>query len=125
MKINIVIKDNSIIACSSNVIEVEGITSQEFEVDDDFDSLKMGGYEIKDGKIIFNEDKWNECEENIKIGELRILRNEECFSVINRGDMWYQMNVNTPEREQELKQWYQSWLDVTDTKIIPEKPDWI
>ena len=25
----------------------------------------------------------------------------------------------------ELNEWYQSWLDVTKTQIVPQKPNWI
>lgn len=51
-------------------------------------------------------------------------RQRECFSIIdNRSQMWY--NHLTAERRQELEEWYQAWLDVTETKVIPAKPEWL
>ena len=55
--------------------------------------------------------------------ELRQLRQDICFSVINRGKLWYERLTN--EQIGELKQWYQDWLDVTKTNIIPQMPKWI
>lgn len=54
---------------------------------------------------------------------LRVRRNKECFSVINRGKLWY--DKLTSEQYNELKIWYNDWLDVTSTMIIPKKPTWI
>ncbi len=58
--------------------------------------------------------------------ELKTLREKreiECFSVINRGQLWY--NRLTEEQKVELDSWYNAWLDVTETMIIPEKPSWL
>jgi hypothetical protein len=55
--------------------------------------------------------------------KLRERRQEECFSIVNRGEVWY--NTLTEEQLQELQTWYQAWLDVTETKEIPEKPSWL
>lgn len=61
-------------------------------------------------------------EEQILNG-LRTQREYECFSVVNRGELWY--NKLTEEQKAELSQWYEDWLDVTDTKVIPTKPTWL
>lgn len=61
-------------------------------------------------------------EEKQKI-ELRIIREHECFSIINRGTIWY--NNLTQDQIFQIKNWYQSWLDVTETKVIPEKPQFL
>lgn len=54
---------------------------------------------------------------------LRKQREKECFSIINRGQLWYsQLDVVQLE---ELEVWYQEWLDVTETLTIPEKPNWL
>ena len=58
-----------------------------------------------------------------ELDDLRQQRETECFSIINRGKLWYD-NL-TEEQLIELQTWYKSWLDVTETKIIPEKPNWI
>lgn len=54
---------------------------------------------------------------------LRKLREKECFELINRGELWYKRL--TDEQKAELDVWYQSWLDVTETLEIPNKPDWL
>lgn len=55
--------------------------------------------------------------------KLRALRAAECFPVINRGRLWYD-NL-TGEQLDELREWYNAWLDVTETKKVPQKPAWI
>jgi len=54
---------------------------------------------------------------------LRGYRNEVCFTVINRGKLWY--DTLTEEQVEELRLWYNEWLDVTNTKVIPTKPKWL
>ncbi len=55
--------------------------------------------------------------------ELRVRREKECFSVINRGEMWY--SLLTDEQKEELKVWYKAWLDVTETLSPPEPLAWV
>lgn len=57
------------------------------------------------------------------ISALRHRREVECFSVINRGMLWYELLQ--PDQKIELSSWYRMWLDVTETKVIPVKPKWI
>ena len=57
------------------------------------------------------------------LDQLRVKREEECFVIINRGQLWY--NNLAAEQFDELQVWYKAWLDVTETKIIPEKPSWL
>lgn len=54
---------------------------------------------------------------------LRNIREIECFSIINRGKLWY--DTLTEEQIQELNIWYELWLDVTTTLIAPLKPKWL
>ena len=64
---------------------------------------------------------------------LRTRREEECFPIINRGVLWY--NILTEEQRLELNKWYKEWLNVPqvyqETKpanietIIPQKPSWL
>lgn len=54
---------------------------------------------------------------------LRAYRNDVCFSVINRGKLWY--DTLSEVQLQELKVWYEEWLKVTSTKIIPTTPSWV
>lgn len=55
--------------------------------------------------------------------EFRKKRIEECFTIINRGQLWY--DSLTHSQKEELKIWYQLWLDVTETLIEPQKPNWL
>jgi hypothetical protein len=67
---------------------------------------------------------YSSVEEYILI-DIRRRRNYECFEIINRGQLWYELNVNTEEKKQEFKIWYEEWLQATETKKIPEKPKWL
>ena len=61
--------------------------------------------------------------ENEIISSLRSLREVECFPIINRGKLWY--DKLTLDQLYELKKWYDEWLNVTETKIIPKRLSWI
>lgn len=100
------------------------------------DCLEMEeeNYHIKNGYngALFFEDymeteEYKEKEATFKqtqnIKRLRRQRESECFPVINRGAFWYELR--TEEEKTELREWYQKWLDVTDTLVIPEKPTWL
>lgn len=54
---------------------------------------------------------------------LRTRRENECFSIINRGQLWY--NNLTSSQKNELSLWYENWLNVTETLEIPHKPEWL
>lgn len=54
---------------------------------------------------------------------LRQRRKDECFSVINRGILWY--DCLTVEQKAELNGWYHNWLNVTETGVIPVRPMWL
>lgn len=60
---------------------------------------------------------------DIQIEKLRHKREIECFSVVNRGKLWY--DKLEAEQVQELDNWYMEWLDVTETLVEPQKPDWL
>lgn len=57
------------------------------------------------------------------LDQLRARREEECFSFVNRGQLWY--DTLTPEQYTEFQKWYREWKDVTETKLIPTKPEWL
>jgi hypothetical protein len=54
---------------------------------------------------------------------LRQLREKECYPIINRGTLWY--NLLSESQKVELKEWYQAWLDITETLVKPKKPSWL
>lgn len=61
--------------------------------------------------------------DTIKKNEIRKRRDTECFSIVDRGELWY--NSLTEEQSSGLKQWYQNWLNAPETGEIPDKPDWL
>lgn len=61
--------------------------------------------------------------EEERLDRLRVERERTCFPVVNRGAVWY--NRLTPEQQAELQAWYQAWLDVTKTGVMPKTPKWV
>lgn len=55
---------------------------------------------------------------------LRDRRQVECFNILDSRSKFWWDNL-TEEQNIELKQWYQDWLKVTETKVIPIKPEWL
>ncbi len=76
-----------------------------------------------DGKIILNETLKNETLHANQLKEIRDRREHECFPIINRGALWY--NMLSDEYKEELRVWYQAWLDAPTTLVIPQKPVWL
>ena len=88
----------------------------------DVDKEDFEQYDFNDD-LTFNIEKYNARKLNAKKDTLRSQRETECFSIINRGQLWY--DTLTESQKAELKEWYIAWLDVTDTLVVPNKPDWI
>ena len=110
----------------------------ENQYDDACNFSAVNGYTIKEIEPDENGRRFQIVEippltEEQILNSLRTRREIECFTYINRGVLWY--NILTPEQQQELNTWYQSWLDVpqvyqetkpTDIEtIIPQKPIWL
>ena len=84
-----------------------------------------------DHKLYYEEDtktneyiqRESEYQNKKYLDKLRTRRELECFSIVNRGKLWY--NTLTEAQILELDKWYKDWLDVTETSIIPEKPSWL
>lgn len=64
-----------------------------------------------------------EFDNNIRLSNIRLQRETECFSVINRGELWYAKL--TTEQKSELASWYQAWLDAPQTLVEPTAPEWL
>ena len=79
--------------------------------------------QVKDGVLIFDEDKRSQLDNQHILDDLRFEREQQCFPIINRGQLWYEMLSETQVAELQL--WYQAWLDVTETLLIPERPGWL
>lgn len=80
-------------------------------------------YKLVDGELVFDSDKEAAIELEKTKDELRRRREKECFAVVDRSHFWYD-NI-TEEQKIELKQWYDAWLNVTTTLIVPDKPNWL
>lgn len=104
-----------------------------FVTEEEYEGLKAGTHRFNDDLTavvpktqseIYEEElariKQRQTDEKNK---LRSRRTAECFSIVNRGQLWY--NRLTEEQITELNVWYQSWLDVTDTMVVPNKPEWL
>lgn len=90
---------------------------------DDFENNYRSYYLSDDNVLVKSEDKQNEIENQREFVYLRSQREKICYPIINRGELWY--SRLTTEQKEELDAWYQAWLDVTETKVIPEKPEWL
>lgn len=75
-------------------------------------------YSFKEGKLI-KHSILSEIEKD----HIRARRNRECFPIINRGNIWYDI-LNAEEKE-ELGKWYHEWLDATATGVIPDLPSFL
>lgn len=80
-------------------------------------------FQLTDGKLIYNSAAYESHALEETKAEYRRRRETECFSVINRGQLWYEGISLTQLLE--LRQWYKAWLNVTETMVIPEKPGWL
>ena len=80
-------------------------------------------FKIEDGKLLYDATEYENRKTEEQKAEYRRRRETECFSVINRGQLWYE-SVSLSQLL-ELRSWYKAWLNVTETMVVPEKPTWI
>lgn len=107
------------------------IDCAEFKYADDCLETEKNIVRNIDGELVFEETtqtteyiaKKKAYEEEQELDKLRYVREKECFSIINRGQPWY--SKLTTEQKSELDAWYDKWLNVTETKVIPQKPSWL
>ena len=92
-----------------------GIETEPFEF-----TVNIQAYSFKDGKIELDKNRLKEVINILLIQELRQRREVECFSIINRGKLWYDML--TPQQITTLNNWYMDWLRVTNTLKPPRRP---
>lgn len=79
----------------------------------------------QDGKIVLGgfTDETKQRQEAAELDQIRKRRETECFSIINRGELWFE---NLSEAQVlELRVWYTAWLNAPETKTIPPKPEWL
>lgn len=80
-------------------------------------------YIYKDGTFVFDPAFKEGAEHEQKVVEIRNHREQICFPIINRGQAWYWQL--TDEQKKDLSEWYQAWLDATDTMTEPPMPEWL
>lgn len=92
---------------------------------DDLDDFEINyrSYHIVNNKLVKDNEEQLRIISEQKLKELRIQRENICFPIINRGELWY--SRLTDEQKNELNEWYDAWLDVTETQIIPNTPEWL
>ena len=99
-------------------------TIQEF-----VERLKMmpkAGENKSGDNTVYKKDTVNKSSSNKTQGmidALRVKREEICFAIVNRGQVWYESL--TAVQRAELLLWYNAWLNVTETLTIPDTPCWI
>ena len=101
------------------------LESAEIEMPSDLEHFECNyrAYRVQDGKLVFDEGQATILQNEAENAQLRVERDAECFSVINRGQLWYE-GVSIAQLL-ELRQWYKAWLNVTETMVVPEKPAWL
>lgn len=80
-------------------------------------------YRMGEDRLVFDDAQLEALATQEKRMQFRVRREAECFSVINRGKLWYD-TLTAPQRK-ELRLWYQAWLDGTETLTVPERPAWL
>lgn len=127
--------EQRIISIGPEILLSEGNTSPIELSDEDFLLVcsGLGRHKLvsRDGKNHLETVPFSaqELEENAKAEQeeeknsLRSKRNAVCFSVINRGELWYESL--TEEQKTELRLWYRAWLDVTVSMQEPSMPVWL
>lgn len=101
--------------CTDPAVELGGtVDSEIFDLLDGF----PGAYTIENG--IFRQLM---TVEQVQSERLRYRRSEECFPIVNRGELWY--DKLTEEQKAELSEWYEAWLDAPQTGSAPDPLDWV
>ena len=98
---------------------------EEYDPPEDFDSFldRCDAFKAEGGKLVRDDEKAEaDSIEEVK-ASLRDRREKECFSVVNRGWIWY--STLTLSQWRELRTWYLAWLNVTNTMIVPERLAWV
>lgn len=119
----ILIDENKYLTCFCIDAELNG--GLEVETPEDIDTFIdiFRAYRYDNGDLILDRTRLDVINDERINNDLRHKREKLCFPYINRGYLWY--NKLTNEQKIELDEWYQAWLDVTATKVVPETPAWL
>ena len=100
-----------------------------------YDDNNIPQLQYIDGKIVEVENV--EANKELELEQLRQQRQTDCFDIFNRNsyqvdDSRYSegyrrlmMTELNEVQQAELKEWYEAWCDVTDTLVMPTKPEWL
>lgn len=88
-----------------------------------FDPSTYTRFKQVNGELVFDPNREEELAKELIKNQWRERRELECFSIINRGKLWYD-TLTTSEYE-ELSQWYLEWMDITNKFEEPHKPEWL
>ena len=80
-------------------------------------------YKVKNNAPDFDSEEDEKIETENTKQALRQRRQTECFSYVNRGQLWYA--TLSVKQIAELTLWYKAWLNVTETMSVPERPAWL
>ena len=117
-------KDNYITSyASGDGVMCENAITVDLPISEDELFSNFGAYKYIDGKIIKDDEKREALRIEALKKDIRQRREIECYSIINRGQLWYSM-LSASQLE-DLAEWYKAWLDATETLEIPEMPKWI
>lgn len=95
------------------------IIPEDIEIPDTFPYVNI---EVNDDMVVSMTTE-EEIVPEMTIEDFRHMREVQCFPIVNRGTLWYE-RLSTEQKE-ELNIWYQAWLDVTETKLVPIAPEWL
>lgn len=119
----ILIDENKYLTCFCIDAELNGGIEVDTPIDVDSFADVFRAYKYENGNLYLDEEKLQELNNERIIDGLRLKRSKICFPYINRGYLWYE-NL-TKDQKKELNVWYQAWLDVTTTKVVPQTPEWL
>ena len=102
---------------------IEGGVEVEAPEDEEHFRSHFSSYKLLNHLLSFDGAEDEKLRTESTKQELRLRRQNECFSYVNRGQLWYTML--SVKQIAELTVWYKAWLNVTDTLVVPEKPSWL
>ena len=100
-------------------------TEDMINISDDEERLLLSGRPVKyeNGKIAIDEELEIASNYEALKEQLRERRELECFPYVNRSNIWF-LRLSREQRI-ELTDWYDKWLQVTETLVAPDKPEWL
>lgn len=109
--------ENYVIVGESNVCNIEVEEPEGFSPDN-FQAWKYDGE-----KLVYDGEQAKILQAERNKDEIRFERQRVCFPVVNRGQFWY--DKLTQSEKDEIREWYQKWLDAPETGVVPEDLDFI